>query len=170
MLDDGSRKSERGTAMPDEINDFLMGTGGKSFPFEEMGDSVTGIIMEMKKRQQTDLESGDPQFWANGDPKMMLVISLQTQLRDDEDDEGVRNVYLRGGNFLAVKGKGSSSLIAVKDAVKKSGASDGIQPGGTLTLAYTGEAAKSNRAFNAAKLYTASYSPPNHAVDLDEMA
>jgi hypothetical protein len=154
----------------DEVNDFLMGSGGQSFPFEEIGATVTGTIVEMKKRQQTNLETGEPQFWQNGDPKMMLVITLQTKLRENDDDEGIRNVYLRGGNYTPVRGKGSSSLVAVKDAVRKSGAEDGIQPGGTLTLTYSGEAEKANRAFNAPKLYTAEYSPPNQSVDLEEMA
>lgn len=156
--------------MADEINEFLMGTGGKSFPFDSIGDSVTGVIVDLKKRQQTDLESGEPQFWANGDPKMMLMVTLQTQLSETDEDEGLRNVYLRGGNFAPIKGKGTSSLVAVKEAVRKSGAADGIQTGGTLTLEYSGEAKASNRAYNPPKLYTAVYEQPSHAVDLDELA
>src|SRR5215510_4915631 len=147
--------------MADEINEFLMGSGGKSFPFDSIGDRVSGVIVDLKKRQQTDLESGEPQFWANGDPKMMLVVTLQTQLSDSDDDEGLRNVYLRGGNFTPVKGKGTSSLIAVKEAVRKSGATDGIQIGGYLALEYSGEAKASNRAYNAPKLYTSEYEVPS---------
>ena len=154
----------------DEINEFLLGTSGKSFAFDSMGDSVSGIIVEMKKRQQTDLETGEPLFWQGGDPRMMLVVSLQTELNETDDDEGIRTVYLRGGNYTPARGKGTSSLIAVKDAVKRSGSEKGIEPGGRLTLAYTGEAAKSNRGLNAAKLYTAEYAPPSFAVDIEEMA
>lgn len=154
----------------DEINEFLMGSGGKSFPFDAIGDSVTGIIRDMKKRQQTDLDTGDPLFWQNGDPKMMLVVTLQTTLQDTEDDEGLRNLYLRGGNYEPSKGKGTSSLNAVKDAVRKSGADGGIEIGGALTLSFTGEAKASNRAYSAPKLYSAVYEPPSRAVDLDEMA
>lgn len=154
----------------DEINDFLMGNGAKAFPFENMGDTVTGRIVEMKKQQQTDLDSGEPLFWKNGDPKMMLRITLATNDQDSEDDEGLRSVYLRGGNPTAVKGKGTSSLVAVKDAVKKSGSESGIEVGGTLTLQYSGEGEKTNRAFNAPKLYVASYKPPSYAVDIDELA
>ena len=154
----------------DEINEFLLGTGAKSFPFESIGDSVSGTIVAMQKRQQTDLDSGAPQFWANGDPKMMLQITLETKLSENDDDEGMRNVYLRGGNFVAVKGKGTSSLVAVKDAVRRSGSEKGIEIGGTLTLEYSGEAKSSNRAFNAPKLYSAHYVPPTYAVDIDEMA
>jgi hypothetical protein len=152
----------------DEINEFLMGSGGKSFPFDNIGDTVTGVIVDMRKRQQTDLETNEPQFWQNGDPKMMLVISLQTKLSDSDDDEGVRNVYLRGGNYEAVKGRGTSSLVAVKEAVRKAGSD--IEPGGTLTLEYSGQGKSSNRAYSPPKLYSAIYEPPNRAVDLDELA
>lgn len=153
----------------DEINDFLMGSGGKAFPFEGMGDTVSGVIMEMKKQQQTDLETGEPLFWNNGDPRMMLVVSLQTELQEDDDDDGVRRVFLRGGNYIAASGKGAASLVAVKDAVKRSGAPDGIQPGGKLTLAYTGQSKPAAKGMNAAKLYSASYQPPTANVDLEEM-
>jgi hypothetical protein len=154
----------------DEINDFLMGNGAKAFAFEELGNRVRGVIVEMKTRQQTDMQTGEPAFWSNGDPKMMLHVTLQTELQDSDDDEGMRSVYLRGGNFTPAKGKGTSSLVAVKDAVRKSGSGQGIQVGGTLTLEFTGEARAANKGFNPAKLYTADYAPPSFAVDIEEMA
>lgn len=154
----------------DDINDFLMGNGAKAFPFDAMGDTVTGRIVEMKKQQQTDMETGDPQFWKNGDPKMMLRITLATDYQISADDEGLRSIYLRGGNPTAVKGKGTSSLVAVQDAVKKGSDGKGIEVGGTLTLQYSGEGEKTNRAYNPPKLYVASYKPPSLAIDIDDMA
>lgn len=154
----------------DEVNDFLMGGSGKAFEFANMGDSVSGIITEMKKQQQTDFQSGAPAFWPSGEPKMMLRVTLQTELQDDANDEGYRTVYLRGGNFTASKGKGTSGLVAVKDAVKRSGAPDGIQLGGKLTMQYSGEAPAPAKGMNPAKLYTAAYQPPVYAVELDDLA
>ena len=154
----------------DDANDFLFGGGAKAFPFENMGDKVTGEIKEMKKQQQTDMTTGEPAFWNNGDPKMMLRITLQTDLSEADDDEGLRAVYLRGGNPVAVKGKGSSSLVAVKDAVRRSGATDGIQVGGVLTLEFSGLGQAANKGFNPPKLYLASYRAPMANVDLDELA
>lgn len=153
----------------DEVNEFLMGSGGKAFPFEAIGDRVTGTIVAMQKRQQTDMQTGDPVFWANGDPKMMLQLTLQTELSESDDDEGTRSVYLRGGNYIPTKGKGTSSLVAVKDAVKRSGTDKGIEIGGTLSLEYSGEAKATGKGF-AAKLYVADYAPPRYGVDLDDMA
>ena len=154
----------------DDVNDFLMGNGAKAFPFENLGDKVSGQIVEMKKQQQTDMQTGEPVFWNNGDPKMMLRITLQTDLQDSEDDEGLRSVYLRGGNPVAVKGSGTSSLVAVKDAVRRSGAPDGIQPGGILTLEFSGYGQAANKGFNPPKLYLASYRPPIASIDMDDLA
>lgn len=154
----------------DEVNDFLMGSGVKAFPFEEIGDSVQGIITDMTKQQQTNMETQEPLYWQNGDPRMMLRVTLETNLREGENDEGMRSVYLRGGNFTVARGKGNSSLQAVKDAVKRSGSAKGIEEGGLLTLTYTGEGTRPNKGMNPPKLYSAEYAPPSGAVDLDEMA
>jgi hypothetical protein len=154
--------------MTDDINDFLMGEGGKAFEFGAIGDTVTGEILDMKKQQQTDFQTGAPAFWANGDPKMMLKVSLKTDIQDSDDDDGVRNVYLRGGNFTALKGKGTASLVAVKDAVKKSGKP--IEIGGILTLQFSGEGPAPSKGMNPAKLYVANYKPPTYSVDMDELA
>lgn len=154
--------------MTDEINDFLMGSSGKAFEFGAIGDTVTGVITDMKKRQQTDFQTGAPAFWNDGNPKMMLVVTLQTEFQDDENDEGLRNVFLRGGNYTALKGKGTASLVAVKDAVKKSGKP--IEIGGRLTLQYSGEGPAPAKGMNPAKLYTAAYQPPSYQVDMDELA
>jgi len=153
-----------------EGNDFLFSGGAKAFPFEEIGNKVTGEIKEMKKQQQTDMQTGEPSHWANGDPKMMLRITLQTDLQESEEDEGLRSVYLRGGNFTAVKGSGTSSLLAVKDAVRRSGSTEGIQIGGILTMEYTGMGQAANKGFTPPKLYTASYRAPLTTIDMDDLA
>jgi len=154
----------------DDANDFLFGGGAKAFPFEQLGDKVTGEIKVMKKQQQTDMQSGEPSFWNNGEPKMMLRIELQTDLQESEEDEGMRSIYLRGGNYSASKGSGTSSLLAVKDAVRRAQASNGIEVGGILTMELTGFGQASSKGFNPPKLYTASYRAPSASIDMDELA
>ena len=158
----------KGQIMSDDVNDFLMGGSGKAFEFGAIGDRVSGEITDMKKQQQTDFQTGAPVFWNNGEPKMMLKISLKTEFQEDENDDGIRNVYLRGGNFTALKGKGTASLVAVKDAVKRSGKP--IEVGGILTLEFSGEGPAPAKGMNPAKLYTASYKPPTYSVDMDDLA
>jgi len=152
----------------DEINADLMGQGAKAFPFDNMGDAVTGTIVSGKKRQQTSLgDDPKPMFWDNGDPKMMTVLVLQTSLRENAEDDGKRSVYLRGGSPDVATGSGTSSAAAVREAVKRAGA-QGIEIGGTLSLKWTG-LGPSKRGLSPAKLYTASYKPAAMMIDADDM-
>lgn len=153
--------------MTDDANDFLMRGGVRSFPFNNMGDRVDGEILDMKRQQQTNMDDGKPSYWDNGDPKFMLVITLQTQLRDDDDDDGQRALYCRGGKYDIAKGKGQSMQLAIREAVRASGAGT-ITGGGKLTVQYSGEAPAKGK-FNPAKLYTAQYTAPVHAISVDDL-
>jgi hypothetical protein len=155
--------------MSDDANDFLFGGGAKAFPFDNVGDTVTGRIVSMEKRQQSDMQTGKPAFWDDGNPKMMLMVAIQTDMHESDDDDGMRSVYLRGGNHTAVSGKGTSSQMAVKDAVRRSG-SERIETGGTLTMQFSGIGKQANKGFNPPKLYVASYKAPSYAVDVDDLA
>lgn len=141
----------------DQANDFLLGGGGKSVAFDNVGDSVTGIIESTEVRQQTDIQHGTPLTWDNGDPKMQLVVTLQTALRDPsiDNDDGKRNVYIKGSKKAGTR----STHDAVATAVRAAGAA-GLEVGGTLTLTYAGTEPSSTRGFSDRKLWSATYTPP----------
>lgn len=148
------------TAVPQHqsADAFLLGGGGKSASFENVGDSITGTVVSTEVRQQTDL-SGNPRTWDDGNPIMQLVVKLQTTQRDDQDDDGIRSVYVKGS-----KKAGSRSLHdAVATAVRAAGAK-GLEEGGTLTVTHDGTEPSSTRGFNDRKLYTAQYVAPDHAA------
>jgi len=151
-----------------DVNDFLKSQGSKAFSFEAIGDAVEGEITAMDLRQQTDVQTGEPMIFKSGAPRMVMVVTLQTTLQDDESDDGARTVWCRGGNYVAAKGSGTSSLTAVKEALRRAGATD-IELGGWLRMEWTGEAKQENRGFNPAKLYTAQYKAARQAISLDEM-
>lgn len=135
-----------------DANDLLMGGGLASAKFPTIGTSITGrLVRNPEARQQTHIETGEPLTFANGDPRMQIVVSLATDERDpdNEDDDGERALYIKG-NMLA----------AVRDAVRKAGAK-GLEVGGTLTVTYVGDGERKNRAFNAPKLYAAVYVLPS---------
>lgn len=143
----------------DTTADFLLGGGGKSATFETIGDAITGTVVSSEVKQQTDISTGTPQTWDNGDPKMQLVVRLQTTLREDEDDDGIRAIYVKGS-----KKAGSQSLHdAVATAVRTLGAKT-LEVGGTLTVTHTGTEPSKTRGFNARKLYSATYTAPDHAA------
>lgn len=149
--------------MSTDPNSFLLGGGGKTAKFENPGDTIKGTIAAPPElRQQTDIGTGAPATWDNGDPKMQLVVQLQTDLRDDAEDDGIRNLYVSGGF------KRASLQKAVADAVRTAKAK-GLEVGGTLAVRFTGEEPPSKKGFSPAKLYAAQYQPPTSTF-LDETA
>jgi hypothetical protein len=136
---------------------FLLGGGGKSAKFENVGDSVTGTIASPPEvKQQTKMGTGDPLTWDNGDPKMQLVVALQTTLREDSDDDGIRNLYVKGSK----KPESQSLHAAVAGAVAAAGAK-GLDIGGTLTVTYIGNGVSTTVGFNPPKKYQATYKAPD---------
>lgn len=135
-------------------NDVLMGGGITSAKFDKPGDSVTGTIhAEPQARQQTDFTTGEPLTWANGDPRMQVIVTLATEARTSDDDDGLRNVYIKGKSLTA----------AVREAVRRTGA-PGLEKGGQLTVTYEKDGVAEKRGLNPPKLYTASYVPPSAAA------
>ena len=134
-------------------NAFLMGTGGRSAKFETEGDVSVGYITHYEMRQQTDIKTGAPKTWDDGNPMMQLVVTIDTEGRDDEDDDGVRTVYIKG-----------QMQKAVADAIRKSG-EHGLGIGGKLGIKYVSTAAPKQRGFNGAKQYSAKYESPTVRVD-----
>lgn len=129
-------------------NAFLMGGGAKSAKFDAEGDKVVGTILDMQVKQQTDIKDGTPLVWPDGNPKMQLVVTLQTDARDDDDDDGQRTLYIKG-----------QMQRAVQDAVRKAGAR-GLAEGGRLGVKFVETAAPTQRGFNGAKQYAAQYEAP----------
>lgn len=146
----------------------LAGNGGNSFRFDQPGATVTGQILDMSEEQQTDLQTGEPKTFSNGQPMTMYRVELMTDERDpgDQFDDGKRSIYLKGSRASESK----SSMAAVLDAVKKATGSTNLAAGGILTLTYVGDGVAKNRGFNAPKLYEASYAPPQMDLGGEQQA
>jgi hypothetical protein len=139
-----------------DANDLLMQQGGKSFPFEKINDTVIGDVISAEVRQQTDVDTGEKLTWTDGSPRNQLVITLQTSLRSNDEDDGIRQIFAKGGKHDVAEGEGQSMKDAIAQAVRNGGGT-GLNPGDHLAVAYTGNGVKKNRAFNAPKLYSASW-------------
>lgn len=135
------------------------GEGGDSFPFEQIGASVTGTIDSLSEVQQTDLQTGEPKTFSNGQPMMMYRVGLANTNapRTSPEDNGHRSVYLKGSRASDSR----SSLAAVLDAVKAATDGTNLEPGGVLTLTYVGDGEAKGRGFSAPKLYQAQYQRPS---------
>lgn len=115
----------------------LSGGGGSYFSFGPQGSQpgahVAGLVLDMKEVQSTDFKTGALETWDNGDPKMQYKVTLQTELRDDAQDDGKRDIYLDGRRKPYDDG-GMSKLCAVLEAVRTVTGTTSLQPNGKLTL------------------------------------
>ena len=129
-----------------DVNDFLNQSGAPAAKFPEIGTTVKGTVIAAEVKQQTDMDTGQPLTWDNGDPRMQLIVTLQTDERDPDlnDDDGTRRLFAKG-----------NMLTAIKAAVKKANAR--LEPGGTLVVKYSGDGEQKKRGFNPPKLYEAAY-------------
>jgi len=152
----------------DNVSDFLFGGGGKAAKFEQIGDFTEGTITDVRMAQQTSMDDNQPLTWSDGSPRMQLVITLQTKDHDGENDDGMRRIYAKGGNFEVAEGSGKSLKDAIADAVKRAEARS-IDEGGILKVAYTGNGKRTNRGYQAPKLFKASYKAPVASVATSEL-
>lgn len=147
--------------------DLNQGGGSTSFSFGPQGSQpgafIDGIVVDLKEVQETNYETKKPEFWENGDPKMQLRLTLQTELRDPANtaDDGKRDVYLDGYKKPHPANGTSSRLWAVLEAVRIATGGTSIQRGGRVVLQWV-----SGMGFTGdPRHYIAQYAPP--ALDLN---
>lgn len=137
---------------------LLFAEGSRSFQFSEMGAVVSGTVLEAEARQQSDLETGELLTWPDGRKRMMLVVTLQTIEHDNDDDDGIRQIYAKGGRYEVVEGEGTSMLDAIRDALRAAGVKTSEEMvGSELAVGWTGVGKRSRIGFNPPKLYSASF-------------
>lgn len=129
-----------------DANDFLMGGSIPGISFPEIGTHVEGTIVDYRKVQQKGPE-GELRTWDDGSPQFQLVVTLATDLREDEMDDGKRNLYVK-----------SNMLTALREAIKAS-KFDGDMVGSKLYVRYVSDGEKKKRGFNAPKLYEVKFTP-----------
>lgn len=152
--------------MTDDPNDLLMrGGGAPSAKFPHVGATVKGTVTAFESGQQRDFETGDPMYWPNGDPKMQIIVTLQTGETDPdvENDTGERRI------FAVTWAKPGTLFDAIRNAVRASGASR-LEIGGTMAVQFVDEEPASRKGLNPRKIYRAQYQPPagkaNDLLDL----
>lgn len=135
--------------MTNEANDFLMSAGVPAAKFPTVGTTVKGVILSAEVRDQTDMQTGAVLTFPDGNPRKQLVITLETDERDESNDldDGMRRVFAK-----------AEMLKAIRDVARPY---RGILPGGKLAIKYTGDKQPTQRGFNPAKLYRAWYEPPS---------
>jgi hypothetical protein len=144
------------TATAPNANSLLMGGGVTGAKFDTIGTTVGGrIVREPVTKQQTDFDSGEPKFYADGNPMWQITVQVQTDQRkpDDATDDGVRAIYLKG-----------QLMQAVREAVKVASA-PGLEEGGELYVTFVREEPNSRGRGNDKKVYSAHYKKPLSAAN-----
>ncbi len=131
----------------------LFDSSSKGVKFDVVGASIQGTVKAApRERQQTKYGTQEPDFWPNGDPKMQILVDLQTDRREDANDDGERTLYVASKNMKK----------AIGEAIRAAQAND-IMPGGILSVTYIGNDPTSKNPQNPAKLYQAQYTAPTSA-------
>lgn len=141
--------------------------GGKAAQFDEIGDKVSGKITLIERRQQRAFEDGAPLSWDDGTPRMLTYVELQTDERADDDDDGIRACWMKGGNFEIAEGKGLSAEAALVAAAKEAKAKT-IDEGGKLTVVFSGRGKPTVRGYQPSKLWVMRYEAPTSSIDVDD--
>lgn len=154
------------------VDDFLFATGvpGVFKKGDEFGKRVSGRVVNAEVRQATDID-GKPKFFDSGEPRMELVIDLQTDERDSsiEGDDGVRRVYAQGGKYVPAEGTGQSMRDAIAKAMKDAGLTS-LNDKVKLTIAYSGLGVQDRAGYSQPRLYVAkAEAVTGGTVDVDDL-
>lgn len=144
------------TAPQTDANDILMGGGGAATAkFDTPGTTVGGRIVSPPKAFQerefnrtTKRSDGPPKVFPSGDPIMGISVDVQTTIRTDAEDDGVRRIYIQGKRLKD----------ATREAIRAAGA-PGLEVGGELHVTYTRDGEAAGPGVSPPKEYTARYIP-----------
>jgi hypothetical protein len=134
-------------ALP-SLADLVASSGAAAPSFftkeSKVGDSITGQVLDVQTRQHRDPQTNKLGVWEGGDPMLQIVVTIQTELHDGADDDGVRSVFIKWW------GRQRSALL---EALNDSG-QDNLTVGQEFTATLSGTEKNANKALSDTKLYT----------------
>lgn len=107
-----------------------------------------GQILSKTISNQTKMGTGEVLRWSDGSERKQMVVTLQTSERTDPNDNGQRQLFIKG-----------DMPRAVREAFQAAGSSD-IEIGGWLYVAWVDEKPAKSADYNPQKLFKAVYAPP----------
>lgn len=132
------------------------GGGAKPVSFRNVGDLVEGAVTRIREQQATDIH-GNKETWPDGEPKMMVIWTVQTNTREDDRDDGLRDIYAKGGIYTAIRGALQASFPP--------GFEDSDVLGCILRVQFTGTMPPTQRGFSPRKLYEAKFTKVERNIE-----
>lgn len=128
-----------------ELDDFFS-IVAPAFKFETPGDEIRGQIVGVTKPvQATDPDTNQPSVTRKGNPVNQVVITLQTDLSEDEEDDGRRSLYVQQWRMRN----------AITDALRAIRVSPRHMVGTWVKVTFTEEGEPPGKKMSAPMLFTA---------------
>ena len=142
------------------LDEIFSGGGAKSAFSKDspIGTMVSGPILEVTTSQITDYVTSKPKTWDDGRPQMQVVVKIQTDHRDDADDDGVRGVYIK------TWGPWKDALMEAVKATGKAKVSEALVPGNIFSARFA--ETRPSKQGSDSKIYQ--YRIEVRAVELDD--
>jgi hypothetical protein len=125
-------------------------TRGAFNKYSPPGTRVGGTIVSRDLFQATDPKTRQKKTWDDGNPIMKAVIVVQTDAREDADDDGQRGIYV---NWYG------DDLRNLKASIEQTGDSD-LRIGGWFGAHFVREEPPAAPGLNGRKVYEYRYQPP----------
>jgi len=127
--------------------------GAASISFDDRKGYVKGTprggqIISKNISNQTKMGTGEVLTWNDGSPRKQMVLLLQTAERADPQDNGQRQLFIKG-----------DLPRAVREAFQAVSASD-VEIGGWIYAAWVDEKPAKQAGYNPQKIFKAIYAPP----------
>ena len=116
--------------------DIYSGGGAKPAKFAAIGDTVEGRVVNVRSAQLEAYGTGQLERWPSGDPKMTPIITVQTTLQEDAEDDGLRDIYARGGVYTALGAGLRAAYASAPSDSELIGAAIKVQHHGTAPSKY----------------------------------
>jgi len=141
--------------------DTMMSGGAPGFTFDKVGAEISGVVVELDERQDHVFGEPNKLKWWNRDPGpdtgnkadrplMIPIFTLQTDVRDSDEDDGLRSVWARGNCFSAIR-------AAIRGAFGNGKITDEMVIGGTLKVQFHSLGEPPKKGLQAPKLFRAKF-------------
>lgn len=128
----------------DDINDRLLAGGAKIMKFDMVGDEIAGTVIDAEYKPLTDFATREVKRWKDGTERVQLVLTLQTALRADADDDGQRRVFMKPDAEAKLRAELQRQRVR-------------LERNGTVGIRFTGEEAAE---IGRKKVFAVEYRPP----------
>src|SRR5208282_6648247 len=80
--------------------DAMLGPSIPAVSFADKGAKVTGVIVDISDPIPQTEPDGTLRTWDDGRARTQVVITLETTEATDDDDDGLRRLFVKGGGMV----------------------------------------------------------------------